>query len=87
MCDDAEDWHDHHTEGFAADMRERVERDLAAFERGCIASHLRDERVRSLVACGGEQENDVLQKAEREFVGIHGSASIAKGLISAEVVS
>ena len=65
------DRHDDQTDGFAADVRDGIERDLAAVKRGGIATRDGDERVRAFVAGGGEKKNDVPDESEDEKLWIH----------------
>jgi hypothetical protein len=70
-AEDANQRHDDHAERLAPDVRDRVERDLAAFEGRKIAAQLGDQRVRGLMTNCREEKNHVFDEAERQIVGVH----------------
>ena len=58
-----------HAPGLALDVRNRIERDLAARGRGGIASDFGDEGVGRFVAGGGEKKSDVPDETKSEQFG------------------
>jgi hypothetical protein len=63
--------YEHEAERAAADVRHGIQRHLAAMECGRIAAHLGHQRVRAFVACCGEQEDDVPDRAGNNELRIH----------------
>jgi hypothetical protein len=66
-----EDRHNDETNRRAADVGDRIQRNLSAFESGGIAAQLGSQGVGALMACGGKEEDDVPDYAEHEEVGRH----------------
>jgi hypothetical protein len=62
---------DHHTEGFAADVGNGIQRNLPAVEGGKIATQFRGPSVRGFVARGGKQEHHVPHQARDQELRIH----------------
>ena len=65
------DGNNNQADGFAANVRDWIERDLAAVEGGGIAAEMSDERMRAFVASGGEEKDDVPDESESEKLWIH----------------
>ena len=55
--------------GLALDVRNGIERNLAAHRGGGVASDLGDEGVGGFVAGGGEKKGDVPDESESEQLG------------------
>ena len=54
-----DDRHNDQSHRLAADVRQRVERNLTAVKCGGITTEIGDERVAAFVASGGKEKNDV----------------------------
>ena len=65
----AEDRDNDHAKGRPADMRNRVEGDLAAEGRGGVSSEFGDEGMGRFVTSGGKKKRDVPDKAEYQCFG------------------
>lgn len=63
---ETQDWDDHHAERRSADVRDRVERELAAESGGAVAANFGDESVRCFVASGGEKKGDIPDERESQ---------------------
>lgn len=65
----AEDRDNNHAKGRPADVRDRIEGDLATEGRGGVSSEFGDEGMGRFVTGGGEKKRNVPDKAERECFG------------------